>query len=337
MIMSSEEIVNEISIVASEINRFINENVSGKPDELYLSSLHYIKSGGKRLRPFMAVKSSELFNGTLQSALPAACAVELVHNFTLVHDDIMDNDNIRHNVSTVHRQFGIPLAILSGDVLFSKAFNLISYYGRKSCIEDSRLLTMIELLSSACMDVCEGQAMDIKMAEDNDFSSKDQYIEMIRKKTAALFRVSCELGTLSSKDFTRADLENLSEYGENIGISFQLIDDLIGIHGDTNVTGKFVGNDIREGKKTLPILLAFENLDTKGREDLSSVFGNPGDTNSDIELVVEKISKSNIDEEVRKVADTFTQSAFNKLSTYAYSRAKSSLERSARYIVERSL
>ncbi|HET6590389.1 MAG TPA: polyprenyl synthetase family protein [Candidatus Nitrosocosmicus sp.] len=335
--MSSEEIVNEISNVASEINRFINENVSGKPDELYLSSLHYIKSGGKRLRPFMAVKSSELFNGTLESALPAACAVELIHNFTLVHDDIMDNDNIRHNVPTVHRQFGIPLAILSGDVLFSKAFHLISFNGKKSNIQESRLLTMIELLSSACMDVCEGQALDIKMAKDVDFSSKEQYIEMIGKKTAALFRVSCELGTLSSKDFTRNDLENLSEYGEKIGISFQLIDDLIGIHGDTQITGKFVGNDIREGKKTLPILLAFESLDTKGREELTSVFGNPNATNSEIELVVEKISKSSIDEEVRNIANTFTQSAFDKLSIYDNSIAKSSLERSARFIVERSL
>jgi geranylgeranyl diphosphate synthase type I len=132
-------------------------------------------------------------------------------------------------------------------------------------------------------------------------------------------------------------LENLSEYGEKIGISFQLIDDLIGIHGDTQITGKFVGNDIREGKKTLPILLAFESLDTKGREELTSVFGNPNATNSEIELVVEKISKSSIDEEVRNIANTFTQLAFDKLSIYDNSRAKNSLERSARFIVERSL
>lgn len=337
MIMSSEEIVNEISKLASEINRFINENVSGNPDELYLSSLHYIKSGGKRLRPFMAVKSSELFGGTVESALPAACAVELVHNFTLVHDDIMDNDNIRHNVSTVHRQFGIPLAILSGDVLFSKAFHLISSHGKKSGIDESNLLSMIELLSSACMDVCEGQALDIKMAEENNFSTKEQYIEMIGKKTAALFRVSCELGTLSSKDFNNNDLQNLSEYGERIGISFQLIDDLIGIHGDSRVTGKFVGNDIREGKKTLPILLAFENLDNQGKEQLTSVFGNSNSTNGDIEKVVEQISRINIDKEVREVADSYTQSAFDKLSAYDNSPAKSSLERSAKFIVERRL
>ena len=304
---------------------------------LYLSSLHYIQSGGKRLRPFMAVKSSELFGGTLQSTLPAASAVELVHNFTLVHDDIMDNDNMRHNVRTVHRQYGIPLAILSGDVLFSKAFHLISYHGKKNGISESNLLDMVELLSSSCIDVCEGQALDIKMSEQNHFSSKDDYIEMIGKKTAALFRVSCELGTLSSPNHSRSDFDNLSEFGEKIGISFQLIDDLIGIHGDTKITGKFVGNDIREGKKTLPILMAFENLDLQSKEQLSAVFGNPDSSNNEIERVVEKIAKINIDKEIRSLTDTYTQNAFDRLANYDKSHAKSSLERTAKYIVERSL
>ena len=110
--MSSEDIKTEINLVASKINQFILNNISGEPFGLYTASLHYINSGGKRLRPFMTIKSSELLNGNLQSSLPAAASVELIHNFTLVHDDIMDNDNVRHNVTTVHRQFGIPLAIL---------------------------------------------------------------------------------------------------------------------------------------------------------------------------------------------------------------------------------
>ena len=129
--MSSEDIKTEINFVASKINQFILNNISGEPFGLYTASLHYIKSGGKRLRPFMTIKTSELLNGNLQSSLPAAASVELIHNFTLVHDDIMDNDNVRHNVTTVHRQFGIPLAILAGDVLFSKAFQVISIYGKK--------------------------------------------------------------------------------------------------------------------------------------------------------------------------------------------------------------
>lgn len=335
--MSSVDVISEINNVASEINKFILENVCGEPSDLYESSLHYIKSGGKRLRPFMAVKSSELFGGTLELSLPAASAVELIHNFTLVHDDIMDNDNLRHNVTTVHREFGIPLAILSGDVLFSKAFHMISFLGNKSGVNDSTLIKMIELLSSSCIDVCEGQSMDIQMAQDSNFSSKDYYIKMIKKKTAALFRVSCELGTLSSPNFTQKDLEHMSSFGEKIGISFQLIDDLIGIHGDSKVTGKFVGNDIREGKKTLPILIAFERLDPQARGLLQDIFGKKDAGDSEIKQIVSEISHLNIDIEIRNIANAYTQEAFEHLQNYENSSAKKWLETSARYIVERSL
>jgi geranylgeranyl diphosphate synthase, type I len=337
MVMSSADVVNEINLIASEINKFILENISGEPTDLYQSSLHYIKSGGKRLRPFMAVKSNELFGGTLELSLPAASAVELVHNFTLVHDDIMDNDNIRHNVTTVHRQYGIPLAILSGDVLFSKAFHMISLLGKKAGINESTLLKMVELLSSSCIDVCEGQSMDIRMAQDREFSSQDYYIKMIEKKTAALFRVSCELGTLSSPNFVQQDLKNMSGFGQKIGISFQLVDDLIGIYGDSNVTGKFVGNDIREGKKTLPILMALERLDSHDRDLLQKVFGKKDAADLEIRQIVDKIAKLNIDKEIRRIANDYTQKAFEHLHSYVGLKAKESLENSAKYIVERSL
>lgn len=335
--MSSVDVVNEINHIASKINKFILENVSGEPTGLYQSSLHYIKTGGKRLRPFMAIKSSELFGGTLELSLPAASAVELIHNFTLVHDDIMDNDNLRHNVTTVHRQYGIPLAILSGDVLFSKAFHMISYLGKKAGLSELVLVKMIELLSSSCIEVCEGQSMDIQMAQESEFSSQDYYISMIEKKTAALFRVSCELGTLSSPNFTQQDLKNMSGFGEKIGISFQLVDDLIGIYGHSNVTGKFVGNDIREGKKTLPILMALERLDSGDKLLLQKVFGKKDAADLEIKQVVDKIAKLNIDKEIRDIANAYTQKAFEHLQSYERSQARKSLENSAKYIVERSL
>ena len=335
--MSSEEIKTEINFIASKINHFIINNISGEPFGLYTPSLHYIKSGGKRLRPFMTIKSCQLLNGNLQSSLPAAASIELIHNFTLVHDDIMDNDNIRHNVTTVHRQFGIPLAILAGDVLFSKAFQVISIYGKRVGIEQSVLLRMVELLSNACRDVCEGQALDLQMAQEDEFSSTDSYIKMIRKKTAALFRVSCELGTLSSSDFSEKDLENMSGYGEKIGIAFQLIDDLIGIYGDSKVTGKFVGNDIREGKKTLPILLSFQNLNSTDRDSLKQLFGSKNAKDSEIAEMVRKIAEIKVDEEVRDIANSYAEEAFNTIKTYDRSPALISLQNSAKYIVERSL
>ncbi len=335
--MSSEDIKTEINLVASKINQFILNNISGEPFGLYTASLHYINSGGKRLRPFMTIKSSELLNGNLQSSLPAAASVELIHNFTLVHDDIMDNDNVRHNVTTVHRQFGIPLAILAGDVLFSKAFQVISIHGRKIGLDQSVLLRMVDLLSTSCIDVCEGQALDIQMAQNDEFSSTGSYIKMIEKKTAALFRVSCELGTLSSPDFTENDLGNMSRYGEKIGIAFQLIDDLIGIHGDSKLTGKFVGNDIREGKKTLPILLAFQNLNSTDKDLLRQLFGKKNAKDSEIAEMVKKIAEIRVDMEVRDIANSYAEEAFKTLKSYDRSPALISLENSAKYIVERSL
>jgi geranylgeranyl diphosphate synthase, type I len=335
--MSSEDIKTEINFVASKINQFILNNISGESFGLYTASLHYIKSGGKRLRPFMTIKTSELLNGNLQSSLPAAASVELIHNFTLVHDDIMDNDNVRHNVTTVHQQFGIPLAILSGDVLFSKAFQVISTHGKKVGLDQSVLLRMVDLLSTSCIDVCEGQALDIQMAQDDEFSSTGSYIKMIEKKTAALFRVSCELGTLSSPDFTENDLGNMSRYGEKIGIAFQLIDDLIGIQGDSKLTGKLVGNDIREGKKTLPILLAFQNLNSTDKDLLRQLFGSKNAKDSEIAEMVKKIAEIRVDMEVRDIANSYAEEAFKTLKSYDRSPALISLENSAKYIVERSL
>ena len=128
---------------------------------------------------------------------------------------------------------------------------------------------------------------------------------MIEKKTAALFRVSCELGTLSSPDFTEKDLENMSKYGEKIGIAFQLIDDLIGIYGDSKITGKLVGNDIREGKKTFPILLAIQNMNSTDKDILKQVFGNKNAKDSEIAEIVKKIAEIGVDKEVRDLANSY--------------------------------
>ena len=335
--MSAEEIKTEIDFIASKINNFILSNVSGRPEHLYDASLHYIKSGGKRIRPFMTVKSCQLFGGKMETSIPYASSVELVHNFTLVHDDIMDNDNFRHNVSSVHNQFGIPIAILSGDVLFSKAFQIISNYGLKSDLSNETLIKMMRLLSSSCIEICEGQAMDIKMSTDFDFSTKQEYINMIEKKTASLFQVSCELGTLSSSNYDQIDVENLSKYGKKIGIAFQLIDDLIGICGDPKLTGKAVGNDIREGKKTFPILLAIQNMDTQDKSKLKKVFGNRNASIESVKEIVNKISSMGIDKDVRSLAQTFIDDAFKILDKYEVSESLLSLKNSAKYIVERRL
>jgi geranylgeranyl diphosphate synthase, type I len=337
--MKAIDIKDELETNASSVNQYILSLLEGDPIELYRASSHYIKSGGKRLRPFLVIKSSELFGGNLRRALPAAAAVELVHNFSLVHDDIMDNDDMRHSVQTVHKHYGMPLAILAGDILFSKAFELLAVNGRAKGISEKAICEMVAKLSSACIQVCEGQATDVRMASMKDELSIDspQYINMISKKTAALFELSCALGVLSAPNSSAIDVERLSWFGRNIGIAFQLVDDLIGITGDPKLTGKAVGNDLREGKKTYPILLALRNAKGQNRSKILKIFGRKNASASDLKKAVGTISTIGIDQEIRLAARTHIEKAVQSLANYADSEAKIALESSASFIVERSL
>lgn len=337
--MKAIDIKDELESNASSVNQYILSLLEGDPIELYRASSHYIKSGGKRLRPFLVIKSSELFGGNLRRALPAAAAVELVHNFSLVHDDIMDNDDMRHSVQTVHKHYGMPLAILAGDILFSKAFELLAVNGRAKGISEKAICEMVAKLSSACIQVCEGQATDVRMASMKDELSIDspQYINMISKKTAALFELSCALGVLSAPNSSAIDVERLSWFGRNIGIAFQLVDDLIGITGDPKLTGKAVGNDLREGKKTYPILLALRNAKGQNRSKILKIFGRKNASASDLKEAVGTISTIGIDQEIRLAARTHIEKAVQSLADYADSEAKRALESSASFIVERSL
>jgi geranylgeranyl diphosphate synthase, type I len=335
--MKASSIKSELESYASTVNEFILRSLEGKPKELYQASSHLIRTGGKRLRPFMVIKSCEMLGGTVKRALPAAAAVELVHNFTLVHDDIMDNDEMRHGTATVHRYYGMPLAILAGDILFSKSFQLITFNGRKAGIPDGDITNMVTQLSRACTEICEGQATDIGYASGSRLPSVQQYIDMIGKKTAALFEVSCALGALSAPNHTARDIQNLSSFGRNIGIAFQLVDDLIGVVGDPKLTGKAAGNDIREGKKTYPILLALKNAKGEDKDAILKVFGSKSASSADIREAVKVISDIGIDQDVRDEARKYMNDALKAIEGYGDSDARRSLQFSADFVVGRSL
>lgn len=336
--MKASSIKGELDSHASTVNKFLMSCLDGKPKELYQASSHLIRSGGKRLRPFMVIKSCEMLGGTLKRALPAAGAVELVHNFTLVHDDIMDNDEMRHSTATVHRSYGVPLAILAGDILFSKSFELLTFNCRKVGISDKAISTMVGKLSVACTVICEGQAIDIGVASSRELPSDSDYINMVGKKTAALFEVSCALGGLSAPDANDDDIKNLSRFGRSIGIAFQLVDDLIGVVGDPKLTGKAAGNDLREGKKTYPILKALNYAKDKDRDKLFKVFGARDTVSSaDLKEAVRIISDIGIEQDVRNTAKKYMFDALAAIEDYDDSYAKRSLQFSADFVVGRSL
>ena len=316
---------------AKTVNRYLKTKLKGNPKILYDAAGHLIINGGKRLRPYMVIKSCQILGGKTSKALQAASAVEMVHNFTLVHDDIMDNDEMRHGVPTVHKKFGMPVAILAGDVLFSKAFQIIS----DSKLSGNAMTQIISRLATACVKVCEGQIMDIKMAEGKKIPSQSEYIKMIGKKTAALFDVSCAMGAICATNKT-TDVANLSSFGNNLGIAFQITDDLIGVMGDPKVTKKPVGNDLREGKKSLPILMAIKSAKGKNKTMILKAFGNQKASKSDVKKAVDVIRALGIEENVRSQALKYAERAEKSLSKYS-GAAKNELVELLDFVVKRSL
>jgi geranylgeranyl diphosphate synthase type I len=316
---------------AKTVNRYLKTKLKGNPKMLYDAAGHLIINGGKRLRPYMVIKSCQILGGKTSKAMPAASAVEMVHNFTLVHDDIMDNDEMRHGVPTVHKKFGMPVAILAGDVLFSKAFQIIS----NSKLSGNAMTQLISRLATACVEVCEGQIMDIKMAEGKKIPSQSEYIKMIGKKTAALFDVSCAMGAICATNKT-TDVANLSSFGNNLGIAFQITDDLIGVMGDPKITKKPVGNDLREGKKSLPILMAIKSAKGKNKTIILKAFGNQKASKSDVKKAVDVIRALGIEENVRSQALKYAERAEKSLSKYS-GASKNELVELLDFVVKRSL
>ena len=313
------------------VNKYLNSKLRGNPKMLYDAAAHLIIHGGKRLRPHMVIKSCQMLGGSTIIAMPAASAVEMIHNFTLVHDDIMDNDEMRHGVPTVHKKFGMPIAILAGDVLFSKAYQIIS----DSKLSKDATIQLVSRLAKACVDVCEGQILDVKMAEEKRIPSQKEYIIMIGKKTAALFDVSCSMGAICATN-NQKDISNLSNFGRNLGIAFQITDDLIGVMGDPKITKKPVGNDLREGKKSLPILMAIKTASGKDKKVILKAFGNLKATKNDLKNAVDVIRSLGIEENVRMQALEYAERAKKSLSKYSGS-AKTELIDLLDFVVKRSL
>ena len=307
--MSLKEEANRIAL---EVNSMIEETLKGRPTYLYDASSHMIKAGGKRLRPFMALKFHSLYSGDEKEALPAAASLELVHNFTLIHDDIMDRDDIRHGVSTVHKEFGEPLAILAGDVLFAKAFDLV--IGCPALKMDfERMNSAVKLLADSLIVLCEGQAIDV-MAASGEIYTEEQYYEIIQKKTSALFEASAVMGVLTGGGSMK-DREEARAFARDTGMAFQMVDDLLGVAGDAAITGKPVGGDLKEGKKTLPIVLAIERSDEQQRKLLYEVWGNAVAKQEDVERAVSVLRNLGIDDEVRGLADRHVERAIDHLNS----------------------
>jgi geranylgeranyl diphosphate synthase type II len=235
----------------------INKAEYGKnPKELYEPISYMMQLGGKRLRPILSLMACNLFNENVENTLPTAHAIEVFHNFTLVHDDIMDNAPLRRGKETVYKKWNMPIAILSGDLMMIKATQLIC----KTQFADIKEL--LEIFNKTAIEVCEGQQIDMNF-ETKKIVSHIEYLEMIKLKTAVLLGCSLQIGALIG-GANKSDAQHLYDFGINIGLAFQIQDDILDTFGDGSITGKQVGGDIVANKKTI---LLIELLDSVHKDD----------------------------------------------------------------------
>ncbi len=235
-----------------------------EPENLYKPVKYLLESGGKRLRPIIALHVSELLGGKISETLPAAASLEIFHNFTLAHDDIMDNSMLRRGKKTINSKWDNNTGILSGDVMLIISYEVLNQYQDSKYTHLSKKLTEISRL------VCEGQQADMDFASKNDIT-ENEYFEMIKNKTAVLIGCSFMFGGIvaEAKDL---NTNLLYEIGLNLGIAFQLEDDLLDCFGDQEKFGKKIGGDIIEKKKTLLYLFTNSNLEPKKKLEFENIF-----------------------------------------------------------------
>lgn len=320
------------------VDHFLLDNISGMPEELYQASLHLIKAGGKRVRPALTLLTARMLGGmeAESRALPLAAAVEVAHTFTLIHDDIIDMDDYRRGVPTVHKMWGLDWAILAGDLLHAYAYKFI-VHSYKYGLTKAEALDAMEVLTDTGIKVSRGQAYDMLFEKTWDVSVAD-YLTMVYHKTGAMMEASGKFGAIAAR--VPGDVVNLmGQYGAFVGVAFQIRDDYLGVFGDPAKTGKPVYNDLRRSKKTLLVLYALSKLDADEKNLLISILSR-GSRASEEELrtAAELIRKTGADLEAERLAKVYSSRAkeiLSSLSTIVDDDARKSLIELADFVVER--
>ena len=277
---------------------FDNKNYLAEPQGLYEPIQYSLSQGGKRLRPLLALMGSSVFGGDLEKVVNPAIGLEIFHNFTLLHDDIMDQAPIRRGVASVYKKWDTNTAILSGDTMFVLAYDYVTNS------DPSFLIDVLRVFNQTAREVCEGQQYDMNY-ETQEVVNVDDYVEMIRLKTAVLIAAALKIGAITAKA-SKEDAQNIYDFGINIGLAFQLRDDLLDAFGDQKVFGKPIGNDIVTNKKTYLYIMAYDRANTKQREALDRAYSL--DNNEDkITEVMKVFRELNIREVTEKMIDDYYQ------------------------------
>ena len=292
------------SLISSEIERVIHQLYQTEPKNLYEPVGYALSMGGKRLRPVMVLLACNIFSEKVEEAFPVAIAIELFHNFTLLHDDIMDGAEMRRNNPSVYKKYNENIAILSGDAMSIMAYN---YLLKCDSTDPTQL---VRLFSQTALEVCEGQQFDMDFEARLDVSIPE-YINMIRLKTAVLLASSLKLGAMVA-DAPEKIANQLYEFGLNLGIAFQLQDDLLDVFADQVKFGKRIGGDIVSNKKTFLLLKALEISDDNTKMFIHDwINKSEFDTDEKIQAITDVYNKLDIRKITEKYIDEFYQTALN--------------------------
>ncbi len=307
--------------IKEAVDKAIENYLYEKEPRLLYQAVKYLPSaGGKRLRPIIACLSCEAVGGNIMDAIPLAVSLEIIHTFTLIHDDIMDRDEERRGMPSVHKKFGENRAILAGDALFAKAFEILSY------TKDAEICKVLTRnVATMAKEICEGQEMDVAF-EEMENVSMESFLEMIEKKTARMFEYAAMGGAMVGGG-SEKEIEAMRKYGLNLGMAFQIWDDCLDVIGKN--IGKPVGSDIREGKKTLIYIYAREkygNIPNYGKKDA---------TEEEMEKIIGILEETGAIDYARNMALEFSRKAREALNVIKDGEVKDKLMEMAEFAVKR--
>lgn len=275
-----------------------------EPINLYLPIEYILKLGGKRLRPILVLMSYNLFHDDYEEAMEAALCIEMFHNFTLIHDDIMDKADMRRGEETVHKKWDLNTGILSGDAL------MILSYQRLENYEGKKYKSLMSLFNKVALEVCEGQQLDIDF-ETKEVVALEDYFKMISYKTAVLVGCALKMGAIIASA-EKSDQDSMYEFGLNLGVAFQLQDDYLDAFGSDEF-GKKIGGDIVENKKTFLYIKTFELADDRDKENLTGLFSNNIETELKIKEVMKLYRKYKVDALLKEEIEKYTLDAFKNV------------------------
>lgn len=314
---------------SKDITKTIEEELAViTPNNLAEASVYLTRAGGKMLRPALTLITADAVGGARESALKSAAAIELIHTFSLIHDDIMDQDDMRRGMPSVHKVWGDDVAILSGDTLFSKAFEII--IGNEGTTSDQNNKSLATV-ADACVKICEGQALDMGFEERFDVN-EEEYMEMIFKKTGALIAAATKVGAImggASEEVINA----MYEYGRLIGLAFQIQDDYLDLASDEETLGKPIGSDIGKGKMTV---IAINGLASDDNGRLLEILKDNENSDEDIAEAIDILTNCGAIEYARNLALESVNQAKEVLEILDDSSSKQLLVDIADFVLERS-